>query len=76
MAFRREVSCIYIYSGMFGLIFMSGFYFHVLVYAFSFFMFLLFFAFCDIHNELFVFVFCDLESVQPIVLILLTPSRL
>lgn len=34
------------------------------------------FAFCDMHNELFVFIFCDLESVQPIVLILLTPSRL
>lgn len=27
-------------------------------------------AFCDMHHVIFVFVFCDLESIQPIVLIL------
>ena len=47
------------HSGMLGLIFMLGLCLWIL--AFSFLCFFCFLAFCEMHNELFVFVFCNLD---------------
>lgn len=70
-----ECNTFIFFSGMFGLIFMFGVYFHVLIYGFSFLCFCCFFLLSLICTRVFKKILCDLEVVQSI-LILSTPSRL